>query len=151
MTSVEETLSSPAAHPWRRFIVTSLIMVVVALTGWAIFVQRPVYHAKTGFVRLICPGTADVEVPHRPGLRLNEALKAVPAFAQFGIDEGVSAIWSFSQPTHSAWSDLTEALRPYWPRQIDSWLGIAPFPSPPATKLNDELHSGEAVHMQSRW
>lgn len=142
----------------RKLIVSSLTMTVVALGVWSFFVQRPVYHAKPGYVRLVCPGTTDAQIPFREGMTLRDALAASPAIAQFGVDQ-VDTIWLITKPTHSAWSDVSEAVRETLVQRAPSlWQQVSTLapnllgPSAtPSLSLNDRLFAGEAVHLQSRW
>jgi hypothetical protein len=156
--SVDVSSGALASAIPRKLVTSILTMAVAGLGVWSIFVQRPVYHAKPGFVRLVCPGTADAQIPYQDGMTLRDALKVNPAIAQFGVDQ-VETIWMITKPTHSAWSDFSEAMQDFLIKQApEVWHKISAVApnfagpsSPQAVSLSDSLHSGEAVHLQSRW
>ena len=121
-------------------------------------VQRPLYRAQDGCIRLVCDGVVDAQIPHHDGMTLRDGIMASPALAKFGLDK-VEALWYATRPTHSALTDGGEALKrlliaqkPDWWRVIaNHWPDLLGPPPARHISFDEPLKSGDAVHLIMMW
>ena len=143
----------------RKGIVVVLSFLVLAVVGaMLVCLPRPVFRAKSGCVRLICEGVADMQVPYHDGMTLHEAIAASPAFAKFGTEKAED-VWFVACPMHSTLSDGGEAIKqflitrkPDWWRAIaNDWPDVLGAPPARRVRLDEPLKSGDALQLTMIW